>query len=109
MAATFNILGREFALDCAAHEQRRLEDLAHALDERLASFTGDPDAMRRLALAALSLMDETQAANAALARARMEIERLTDLLVDAKLAEQSAALTDDRGRLGVLRASKGAA
>jgi hypothetical protein len=76
---------------------------------RLAGFSGDPDAMRRLALAALSLMDEAQAANAALARARAEIERLTDLLVDAKLAEQQAARTDDRGRVSALRVATGIA
>jgi cell division protein ZapA (FtsZ GTPase activity inhibitor) len=109
MRVSLSILDRDIAIDCTEHEARRLEDLADALRVRLAGFSGDPDAMRRLVLAALSLMDEAQAANAALARARAEIERLTDLLVDAKLAEQEAVRTDDRGRVSALRAAPGIA
>jgi len=109
MQAHLRILDHDLDIECEAHEERRLEDLARALNARLAGFSGDADAMRRLALAALSLMDEAQATHAALARARMEIERLTDLLVDAKLEQQAQALTDDRGRVGALRVSQGVA
>ncbi len=98
------ILGHDIDLACQPHEERRLEDLSRALDARLAGFTGEPDALRRLALTALSLMDEAQATNAALARARCEIERLTDMVVEAKIEAAAAAPdTPERGRVGALR------
>jgi len=98
------ILGHEIELACQPQEERRLEDLARALNARLAGFSGEPDAVRRLALTALALIDETQAASAALARARAEIERLTDMVVEAQLeAEQATPDTPDRGRVGSLR------
>jgi cell division protein ZapA (FtsZ GTPase activity inhibitor) len=98
------ILGHEIELACQPQEERRLEDLSHALNARLSGFSGEPDAIRRLALTALALMDETQAANAAFARARAEIERLTDMVVEAKLeAERGAPDTPERGRVGALR------
>lgn len=109
MQAILNILNREFAVECADRDQRRLEDLARALDARLAGFSGDEDAMRRLVLTALSLMDEAQATSAALVRARYEIERLTDMLVEAKLEAQTTPANDDRGRVGALREAQGAA
>jgi cell division protein ZapA (FtsZ GTPase activity inhibitor) len=98
------VLGHAIELECQPHEQKRLEDLAAALNTRLAGVTGDPDAVRRLTLAALALMDEAQAANAALARARYEIERLTDMLVEAKLeAGDTEPSAPERGRVGALR------
>jgi cell division protein ZapA len=103
MQATLNILGHEITLECSEAESRRLEDLARALNERLAAGT-EKDAAQRLAFTALALMDETQAVHAALARARCEIERLTDLVVEAQLDAQSAAPdTAERGRVGALR------
>ena len=60
MQVTLTILGRDYAIDCNASDQRRLEDLAHALDSRLAGFSADADAQQRLVLTALSLMDEVQ-------------------------------------------------
>lgn len=107
MRVSLTILDRDIAIDCAEHEARRLEDLAQALTARLDGFSGDADAMRRLALAALALMDETQTTGAALARARAEIDRLTDLVVDAKLTEQT--VSPDRPRVASLRLVKGTA
>jgi hypothetical protein len=52
-----------------------------------------------LTLAALALLDEAQSANAALARARCEIERLNDMVAGAQLEP-----LDNRGRVNVLRA-----
>lgn len=109
MQANVTILGREFAIACAEGDSRRLEDLARALEARLAHFLGDDDAMRRLVLAALSLLDETQATSAALMRARNEIERLSDMLVEARLEAAAAGEADDRGRVEALRAAQGAA
>ena len=110
MQATINVLNRAFTNECADCDQRRLEDLAQALDKRLASFSGDEDAVRQLVLAALSLMDEAQATSAALVRARCEIERLTDMLVEAKLeAVNIQPDSSDRGRVGALRVAQGAA
>jgi hypothetical protein len=105
-AILLNVLGLDIPLTCAAHEQRRLEDLAAALDARLAGFSGDADAMRRLAITALALLDESQAKSAALVRARGEIERLTDMVVDAR---QAAAADEDRGRVPSLCVISGAA
>ncbi|MGE0742421.1 MAG: cell division protein ZapA [Hyphomonadaceae bacterium] len=98
------ILGEDFAIDCAPADERRLEDLAKALDARLAGFAGDADGKRRLVLAALALIDEAQATKAALSRAYAEIERLTDMVVEARLEAANAAPDDDRGRVGALRA-----
>lgn len=109
MQAILTILNRDFSVECADCDQRRLEDLARALDARLAGFSGDEDAMRRLVLTALALMDEAQATSAALVRARCEIERLTDMLVEAKLEAQAAPVNENRGRVGALRAGPGAA
>ncbi len=98
----FTILGQSYTLDCTEAEGRRLEDLARALNERLQGVSGEEQ--RRLVFTALALMDETQAAQAALARARSEIERLTDMVVEAQLEAQRAAPdTADRGRVGSLR------
>lgn len=102
-AIQLRILDRDVRLDCSAHEQRRLEDLAAALNARLAGFSGDADGFRQLALTALALLDETQAKSAALMRARGEIERLTDMLVEARLPANAQAEDDDRGRLATLR------
>lgn len=109
MQAKLDTLHRAFTIDCAACDERRLEDLARALDQRLAGFSGDTDAMRRLVLVALSLLDEAQATSAALVRARTEIERLTDMVVEAKLEAASAPDTSDRGRIQALRATHGLA
>jgi cell division protein ZapA len=103
MQATLTILNRAFTIECSEAEQRRLEDLARALDARLQGCT-EPEALRRVVFTALSLMDETQATHAALARARHEIERLTDMLVEARMeAETGQAVDSDRGRVGALR------
>jgi cell division protein ZapA (FtsZ GTPase activity inhibitor) len=104
MQAILTILDREYTLDCSEQEERRLQDLARALEARLKGCSGDEDAMRRLVLTALALMDETQATHAALARARCEIERLTDMLVEAHI-EAAAGAPDsaERGRVTALR------
>ena len=110
MQAVLTILGRDYAIDCAEQEERRLQDLARLLDGRLQGFGGDADARRSLVLIALGLLDEMQTTNAALARARCEIERLTDMVIDAKLEAQAAADTSVRGCVGSLRrVSEGAA
>jgi len=110
MQATINVLNRAFTIECADCDQHRLEDLARALDQRLAGFSGDEDAMRRLVLTALCLMDEAQATSAALVRARCEIERMTDMLVEAQLeAANTQPDMGDRGRVGALRAAQGMA
>ncbi len=41
MQATVKILGEDYAIECADCDQRRLEDLAKALDARLQGFSGD--------------------------------------------------------------------
>jgi len=107
---TVKILNQDFAIVCADHETRRLDDLAAALDARLKGFSGDADGVRRLALTALALMDEAQTTGAALARARCEIERLTDMVVEAKL-EAAHATPDnaDRGGVSGLRVAHGVA
>lgn len=111
MQATVNILGRDYAIECADCDERRLEDLAKALDARLQAFSGDTSAMRRLVLTSLGLIDEAQATSAALARARCEIERLTDMLVEAQLEAQTPEPPDtpDRGRVSALRVAQGRA
>ena len=97
--AVLTILGRDYAIDCTAQEERRLQDLARLLDARLQGFGADADARRSL----LALLDENQTTNAALARARDEIERLTDMLIDARLEAQSKPDTAVRGGVGALR------
>jgi cell division protein ZapA (FtsZ GTPase activity inhibitor) len=114
MQARVTILGEDYLIECAECDQRRIEDLARALEERLQGYAGDAAAMRRIVLTALGLMDEVQAQSAALVRARNEIERLTDMLVEAKI---EAALPEppgkpdapDRGRVGALRVAQGRA
>ncbi len=103
MQTVLTILGRDYVLDCSEPEERRLQDLAHALDMRLQNFGGEADTRRSLVLIALALLDEAQATNAALARARCEIERLTDLLIDARLDAQASIDTSVRGGVGALR------
>jgi cell division protein ZapA (FtsZ GTPase activity inhibitor) len=104
MQANLTILGHAITLECSEAESRRLEDLARALNERLEGSSAEPDATRRLVFTALALMDETQAVHAALARARCEIERLTDLVVEAQLdAETGAPDSAERGRVNSLR------
>ena len=80
---TLRVADAEVAVDCAPHEQRRVGDLAALLESRLSVYAGEPDALRRLVMTALTLMDEAQVAGAALARARAEIDRLTDLIAEA--------------------------
>lgn len=111
MQTTVTIMGAEYAIECADCDQRRLEDLARALEARLQGFGGDASAMRRLVLTALGLIDEAQATSAALVRARCEIERLTDMLVEARLeaATPEPPDTPDRGRVGALRVAQGRA
>lgn len=102
MQAVLNVANQQFTIECADCDQRRLEDLAKALDARLARFSDEDDAMRRLVLTALALLDQTQATSAALALAREEIERLTDMVVEARLDARSAPVNDERGRVGAL-------
>lgn len=114
MQAMITILGEDYAIECAECDTRRIEDLAKALESRLQGFGGDASAMRRLVLTALGLMDEVQATSAALVRARCEIERLTDMLVEAKLEAQGPDApespdTPDRGRVGAFRVAQGRA
>lgn len=109
MTVVLSILGQEIALACAPADERRLRDLAAALDKRLAGLGGDPDGARRLALTALSLLDEVQAARAALVRAHGEIERLTDMVVDARLEASVPPINDDLGRVEALRVAHDAA
>jgi hypothetical protein len=109
MQALLTILGREFVIECDEAERRRLEDLARALSARLEAFAADADAGQRLALTALSLMDEVQVIGAALVRSRCEVERLTDMLVEAQLEAPGPSVNDQRGRVGALRDATGAA
>ncbi len=109
MQAILRVLNEEIRLECAPHDQRRLEDLAAALNARLSGSSGAADGKRRLALTALSLLDEAQAAGAALARARSEIERLNDIIGEARLEAPAGPPIDQRGRVGALRENQGAA
>jgi hypothetical protein len=111
MQSNLKILGEDYAIECAACDARRLEDLAKLLETRLQGFSGDTSAMRRLVLTSLGLIDEAQATSAALVRARMEIERLTDMLVEAQLHAEPPEPSDtpDRGRVGALRVAQGRA
>lgn len=103
MQAVFNVLDTPVSLECAEEERRRLEDLARALEHRIKGFASEPDGTRRLILTALALLDEAQTTSAALVRARCEIERLTDMVIDAKLEAQGATDTNVRGSVGALR------
>ena len=85
MKLTLRILNQDFEVECAPHEQRRLEDLAKALGARLAGFSGDAKGMRQLVLTSVALLDEVQATTAALVRAHGEIERLNDMVAEAQL------------------------
>lgn len=102
MQAVLNVANQQFTIECADCDQRRLEDLAEALNARLSRFSGDEDAMRRLVLTALALLDQAQATSAALALAREEIERLTDMVVEARLEARNTPVNDERGRVGAL-------
>ena len=106
---TLTVLGQAIDLRCAPDEERRLRDLGAALEARLAAYGGDSEGVRRLALTAISLMDEAQAARAALVRARGEVERLTDMVVEARLTAGSEPIDPDRGRVGSLRVAQGSA
>jgi len=113
MQVTVKILGHDYAIECGECDERRLEDLAAALESRLQGFSGDTAAMRRLVLTALGLMDEVQATNAALERSRREVERLTDMLVEAKIEAQGTppgkSDAPGRGSAGALRVALGRA
>lgn len=85
MNVTLRILGQEIVVDCAPGDCRRLEDLGKALEERLAGYSGDAAGMRQLVLTALSLMAEAQASAAAVVRAHGEIERLNDMIAEARI------------------------
>jgi cell division protein ZapA (FtsZ GTPase activity inhibitor) len=105
MGAIVRILGEEFWLDCSAGDQRRIEDLAKALEARLSAGEGETSDLRKLILAALALMDEAQTTGAALVRARGEIERLNDMFAEAQIeAAEGPALEPEQGRVRSLRA-----
>jgi hypothetical protein len=99
MHAILRILNEEIPIDCCPGDRRRLEDLAAALEARLAGFAAEGDGYRRLVLTALALLDEAQSANAALSRAHCEIDRLNDIV-----SEAVPLPLDTRGRVNVLRA-----
>lgn len=93
-----HVAGQEVTVACAPHEQRRVADLVALLESRLAVYAGEPEAMRRLVLAALALLDETQAVGAALARAREELDRLNELS-----GESQIEIDEPSGRVASLR------
>lgn len=99
MHTKITVLGEEITLAVSPDHQRRLDDLAKALETRLAGFAGDVDGKRRLVLTALALLDEVQTTNAALARSRCEIERLSDMLVEAQLEAAAQPATPELGRV----------
>ena len=104
MTVTVHILGEDFRLHCSAGEQRRIEDLAKALEARVTA-EGETSDLRKLILTALALMDEAQTTGAALVRARGEIERLNDMLAEAQIeAAEGPALQPEQGRVRSLRA-----
>jgi hypothetical protein len=86
------VLGHDISVECAPGNERRLADLAAALQARLPDFTADAEGVERLILAALALMDEAQSAGAALVRAHREIDRLTDLLAEGARPELVASV-----------------
>ena len=102
--AVLHVLGEDYRLTCDARDRRRLEDLAKALQARLDCINGDDTAaMRQLIMVSLSLLDEAQASGAALARARGEIERLSDVLAEQRLKVSLAPGTlEERGRVAAL-------
>lgn len=86
MRLVLTILDEEIVLESAPEEERRLRDLAAALEARVRALGAEKATSQSLLIVALSLLDEVQAARAALARAHGEIERLNDMVVDACLA-----------------------
>lgn len=86
MRLVLTILDEEIVLESAPEEERRLRDLAAALEARIRALGAEKATSQSLSIIALSLMDEVQAARAALARAHGEIERLNDMVVEARLA-----------------------
>lgn len=106
MTATVRVLGEDFRVECSAGDQRRLEDLAKALEARIAEMDGETTDVRRLILTALALMDEAQSTGAALVRARGEIERLNDMIAEANMdAAEGVSLPQDLGQVKALRVS----
>ena len=104
MTVTVRILGEDFRLHCSAGEQRRIEDLAKALEARVAA-EGETSDLRKLILTALALMDEAQTTGAALVRARGEIERLNDMVAEANIdAAEGVSLPQDQSRVRAQRA-----
>lgn len=104
MAVTIRILGEDFHIQCNAGEQRRIEDLARALEARVAGEAESGD-VRKLILAALALIDEAQTTGAALVRARGEIERLNDMIAEANIeAAEGTSIPQDRSRVRAQRA-----
>jgi len=98
MTVTVHILGEDFRLHCSAGEQRRIEDLAKALEARVTA-EGETSDLRKLILTALALMDEAQTTGAALVRARGEIERLNDMVAEANIdAAEGVSLPQDQSR-----------
>ena len=104
MTVTVRILGEDFRLHCSAGEQRRIEDLAKALEARVAA-EGETSELRKLILTALALMDEAQTTGAALVRARGEIERLNDMVAEANIdAAEGVSLPQGQSRVRAQRA-----
>lgn len=110
-AVSLTILGQSLSVEATPEQARRLSDLARALEARLPGFTGDSEGLRRLLLTALAMMDETQAARAALARAHEEIERLTDLIEESQPRPQldQSGAPRQAGRLTALSRAIGMA
>ena len=86
MRLMLTILDEEIVLESAPEEERRLRDLATALEARVRALGAEKVNPQSLLIVALSLMDEAQAVRAALARTHGEIERLNDMVVEARLA-----------------------
>ena len=106
MTAIVTVLDEEFRVECSAGDQRRLEDLAKALEVRTSGLTGESSDIRKLILTALALMDEAQSTGAALVRARGEIEQLNDMIAEANLdAAEGVSIPQDHGQIKALRAS----
>jgi len=104
MTVTVRILGEDFRLQCNAGEQRRIEDLAKALEARVAA-EGETGDLRKLILTALGLIDEAQTTGAALVRARGEIERLNDMIAEANIeSAEGVSLPQDQSRVRAPRA-----
>jgi len=102
--ADIDILGRRFSVACAPGQEARLTGLGMALDARvrkIAGAVGDVGEERLLLIAALSLLDELEAAKAApTAELEAEVAKVfagaaqrIDAMID-RIAARSTILPD---------------